>query len=99
MSGGHAYTMINRLKENRSLLSSRNTKDKSRDAFLNYGKRHEKSKKLHHKKADPKVLERLRKILKKDKVLRLKKLKYMVFTMVVLSLIIVYSIFAFMGLF
>ena len=37
-SAGHVSTMINRLKENRSLLNSRSVKDKSRDAFLNYGK-------------------------------------------------------------
>ena len=98
-SAGHVSTMINRLKENRSLLNSRSVRDKSKHAFLNYGKIHKESKKLHHEKADPKLLLRLRKILKRDKVKQQMKLKYMVFIMVILSLIIIYSIFAFMGLF
>ena len=98
-SAGHVSTMINRLKENRSLLNSRSVKDKSRDAFLNYGKIHKKSIKLHHKKADPKILLRLRKILKRDKAKQQKKLKLMVVTLLLLSVIIIYAIFNFMGLF
>jgi len=97
--GGHVSTMINRLQENRSLLNRKSIKDRRKDAFGNHYKTQKTSKQTNHKKADPKVLRRLKAVLKRDKSKQRTKLRYMGLTLLFLSVVIIYSIFTFMGLF
>ena len=81
--GGHVSTMINRLKENRSLLNRKSIKDKRRDAFENHYQTRKTSKQTHHKKANPEVLQRIRKALRKNKSNHQKKLWLIISTMII----------------
>jgi len=95
--GGHAAAMISSLKNNRSLLSRKSLKERSRDAFSHLGEKKQQHKRLHHKKASKEETEYIKREIRKENRKQRQRNLISALLIIILSLAFFYGVFVLWG--